>query len=142
MKLREVIWAFGHTNVLSTHKTTFEVTKDSTLSKQGNCIIAVKATKSAADLDTDFKKLLKKEGIKLNVFMETNCLKEVIKASGSSRLTFTNTKDIVIRKSNFVCARTVAIKANKAACEFSRDFVNELKNPNQKVKITLELESY
>jgi len=53
----EIIDALGHELIRSTHRTTFEVTKDRTLTARGDCIIAVGADKGAADLSEDFKKL-------------------------------------------------------------------------------------
>jgi hypothetical protein len=35
--------------------------------------------------------------------------------------------------------RTLAVQADKAALDLSRDLVEKLKNPKQKVKITLEV---
>ena len=60
-----VFFAKGHKNVLSTHKTTFEVTKETELSKRGNCIIAVESTMGAIDLPDSSKKLHKKKTQKL-----------------------------------------------------------------------------
>jgi hypothetical protein len=44
---------------------------------------------------------------------------------------------MVIRKSNFICNRTLAIHADRSANDFSRAFVNKLKDQKQKIKITL-----
>ncbi|HUV98086.1 MAG TPA: DUF371 domain-containing protein, partial [Candidatus Paceibacterota bacterium] len=41
------------------------------------------------------------------------------------------------RKSSFVCNRTLAVKANKVAKDFSRKFVKQLRNPQQRIDITL-----
>ncbi len=35
--------AQGHPNILATHKTTLEITKDTEVTGEGGCIIAVKA---------------------------------------------------------------------------------------------------
>ena len=44
---------------------------------------------------------------------------------------------MVVRKSDYVGSRTLAVHADKAACDLSRDLIEKLKNPEQKVKITL-----
>ena len=36
--------------------------------------------------------------------------------------------DIVIRKSDFICCRTLMIHADKAACDLDRDLINDLAN--------------
>ena len=139
MKIMELIEAFGHENVLSTHKTTFEITKEPHLTKRGDCIIAVKATKGLMDLRPEFKEAVRKENAKMTIIIEAGAVKEVIKAHGSPRLLFTHPTDLVIRKSDYVCGRTLAVRADKAACDLSRQLVEKLKNPNQKVRITLSV---
>jgi hypothetical protein len=44
---------------------------------------------------------------------------------------------MVIRKSDYVCSRTLAINADKAAVDLSKTIVAALKNREQNVKITL-----
>jgi hypothetical protein len=134
--------ARGHKNVLSTHKTTFEVTKETALTKQGDCIVAVKSTKGVADLPLEFKEAARKEGARITVTVEADELKETITAEGSPQLQFTHQTDLVVRKSDYVCGRTLAIRADKAAIDFSREFVEKLRDPNQEVKVTLAVESY
>ncbi|MDH5449634.1 MAG: DUF371 domain-containing protein [Candidatus Bathyarchaeota archaeon] len=142
MKITEIIWACGHKNILSIHKTTFETTREADLTKHGDCIIAVKATKGAKDIHPKFKKTAMMENAQLTIAIEANGMKETVRARGSSRLTFTNSTDIVIRKSGYVCGRTVAIRADKAASDLSRKLVEKLRDPHQKIKITLAVEDY
>ena len=137
-----VFSARGHENVLSTHKTTFEFTKEATLTKQGDCIVAVESTKAAVDLPPEFKEAARKEGARITVTVEADELKETVKAQGSPQLEFTHPTDLVIRKSSFVCGRTLAIRADKAALDWSRELVEKLKDPKQEVKITLAVENY
>jgi hypothetical protein len=137
-----VLYARGHENVLATHKTTFEVTKEATLTKRGDCILAVEATKAAADLPIEFKEAARKEDAQITVTIEADELKETVKAKGNPKLTFTHPTDLVVRKSGYVCGRTLAIKADKAASDFSRRFVEKLRDPNQEVKVTLAVAGY
>jgi len=135
--IQEVIFALGHKNILSTHRTTLEFTKDKNLTKNGNCIVAVAADKSVTDLSEEFKRRLKKNNSKLTIIIEVNGFSDKVIAKGYPELALTHTNDIVIRKSGYICDRTLAIKANKAACDLSTDLVNKLKNPKEKIKITL-----
>jgi len=137
-----VFFAHGHKNVQATHKTTFEVTKEKTLTNQGDCIIAVESTRAAADLPVEFKEAARKEGARITITIEANELKEIVNAKGSSQLQFTHTTDLVVRKSNYVCGRTLAIRADKAAIDFSRRLVEKLNDPNQEIKVTLAVENY
>lgn len=136
MEITEVITAHGHMNIRATHKTTFEITKDDVLTKRGDCIIAVNATKGASALCQEFKEKAKSKGSRITILIDLNGLKEVVKAEGSPRLSFLHPTDLVVRKSCYVCNRTVAIRADKAASDFSRKLVKKLLNPDQRVKIT------
>ena len=137
-----VFSARGHENVLSTHKTTFEVTKETSLTKQGDCIVAVESTKGAVDLPSEFKEAARKEGARIIVTVEADEQIETIRAEGSPQLQFTHKTDLVVRKSDYVCGRTLAIKADKAANDFAREFVEKLRNPNQEIKVSLAVENY
>jgi hypothetical protein len=134
---REAIVGYGHKNVQATHKTTFEFTKDTHLSKKGDCIIAVAADKALADLSAEFKEKLRKPHAKLVILIEAGGIIEQMNAHGSPRLILTHPTDMVVRKSDYVCNRTLAVHADKAAQDLPKALVEKLKNPQQKVKITL-----
>ncbi len=137
-----VIDAHGHANVQATHTTTFEITKETILTKDGDCIIAVEATKGAAELPLEFKEAARKNGAKITIAIEAGELIETTKAKGSPRLLFLHPTDLVVRKSDYVCGRTLAINADKAASDLSRRIVEKLKDPSQGIRITLTVESY
>ena len=141
-KVSLVFYANGHKNIIATHKTTFEFTKESSLSKRGNCIVAVKSTKSGIDLPIEFKKTAKNQEAKITIIIEIDNLQEKINALGNPKLQFSHPTDLVVRKSNFVCNRTLAVRANKASVDFSRELIEKLKNPNQIIKITLKVENH
>jgi hypothetical protein len=46
---------------------------------------------------------------------------------------------MVVRKSSYVDDRTLAISADKAAADLSRELVEKLRNPKQKARITLKV---
>lgn len=140
MRIAEVVFAYGHENIQATHESTFEITKDARLSEKGDCIIAVSADKSMADLSPEFKENLRRENTRVVILIETDEEAEGVNAFGSQRLTLTHPRDIVVRKSDYVCSRTLAIQADKAACDLSRRLVKKLRNPKQRVKITLKVE--
>ena len=137
-----VVSARGHENVKATHKTTFEITKEAVLTKQGECIIAVKATRAPFDLPPEFKHAARREGARITITIEVGELKEVVYAEGTPQLTFTHSTDLVVRKSSHVCSRTLAVRADKAANDFSRKLVAMLKDPNQEVTVTLSVGDY
>jgi hypothetical protein len=137
-----VFSACGHENIMATHKSTFETTKEAALTKRGDCIVAVKATTAATDLPPDFKQVAKRENARITITIEADELKEVVKAKGSPQLTLTHPTDLVVRKTSYVCNRTLAIEADKAANDFSRKLVDKLKDVNQEITVTLTAETY
>jgi len=134
---RETIVGYGHRNIQATHKTTLEFTKDKHLSKKGDCIVAVAADKTLADLSAEFKENLRKPHAKLIILIEAGGIIEQVNAHGSPQLILTHPTDMVVRKSDYVCNRTLAVHADKAAQDLPRELVEKLKNPKQKVKIKL-----
>jgi len=141
VKATDIILAHGHENIQSTNTTTFEVTKETHLTKRGDCIIAVGANKGAADLDPKFKRAVRNEEARIIITLDAGEEVETINAWGSPQLTLTHPTDLVVRKSNYLCDRTLAIRSNKAAKDLSRKLVEKLHNPNQKVKITITVEN-
>jgi len=133
----EAIVAYGHRLVKSTHRTTFEITKEKHLTEEGDCIIAVNASKAVADLSSEFKELARRPNAKIVITIEAGAEKETIRASGDPRLTFSHPTDLVVRMSGYVCSRTLAVKANKAAADLSRSLVKELRKPERIVNMTL-----
>jgi len=137
-----VIFAHGHENIQATHETTLEITKEPTLTKHGDCIIAVEATKGAADLPLEFKEATRKKDAQITITIEAGELKEIVRAKGSPRLLFTHPTDLVVRKTDYVCGRTLAIRADKAASDLSRKLVEKIQDSSQRIRITLAVESY
>jgi uncharacterized protein len=133
-------WALGHANIHAIHPTTLMFTKDIHVSQKGDCIVAMTADKSVADLSAQFKEELRKPNAKLTVTIEAGDFIEEIKALGSPKLCLCHPTDIVIRKSDYICSRTLAICADKSSSDLQRKFVEKLQNPKQKVKITLRVE--
>jgi hypothetical protein len=140
-QLTETFWALGYANIQAIHPTTLMFTKDIHVSKKGDCIIAMTADKSVADLNAQFKEELRKSNAKVTVIIEAGDLREEIKAFGSPKLCLCHPTDIVIRKSDYICNRTLAICADKSSSDLPRGLIEKLQDPNQKVKVTLKVES-
>lgn len=121
----------GHKNVLCTHETTLEFTKDKHLTKRGDCILGVVADFNFSEL----KQIVEKyDSIRLTISMEGET--EVITAKTNKN--FNNQNEMVIRTSDFLSERTIAIKADKAAIDVNRNIVEKLKNPKNKAKIEIK----
>jgi len=137
----ETIIACGHFNIKSSNKTTFEITKETHLTPRGDCIVAVSANKGAVDLSPEFKRTACRANAYIEIRIAVNGEVETVKAQGHPALTFSHPTDLVVRKSDHVCGRTLAIRADRAACDLSRKLVEKLRNPNQKAEITLIAEA-
>ena len=140
-KTRENIVAFGHENIQAVHPSTLMFTKEKHLSKTGDCIVGIATDKAVADLSQKFKDALRKPNAKLTIIIEAGSLTEQINASGSPKLILTHPTDIVIRKSDYISDRTLAIHADKSGNDLPSELVEKLKNPKQQVNITLVVHS-
>ena len=139
MRIIEEINAFGHKNLLCTHGTTIEITKDSFLSKRGNCILGVNSSKACIDLTAELKEIIK-NGKRLKITIKVDNLKDSFCGYGNKKLTLSNKKEMVFRKSNFICDRTVLINCNKSSNDLNRQIINLLTNPEMEMKIIFELD--
>lgn len=118
----------GHTNVTSKHKTTFEVTTDPEISIKADCIVGVASEKSMKDFSEDFKKAMRKEDAEIKVILKTKNAFDAITGHGHPDLPLDHPTDIVCRKSDYICGRTLMINTDKAACDLNNDLINDLKN--------------
>ena len=130
----------GHENIRSFHQKTIEITKESHLTPQGDCIIGVNATSSCADLPSEFKEKLRDPNSKVSFLIKAGDHEFFVKGQGHENLTLTHTEDIVIRKSDFVCPRTLAVKCDKASDLLPREMVSLLQNPNTKGTFVITIE--
>ena len=124
--------------VMSAHPTTIEVTTEDHLTPRGDCIVGVGASAGCAQLDAQLKDGLRRKGSKVTIRMYVGPNVFEVKAEGDPRLELSHPHDIVIRKSDYVSDRTLAVKADAAARDIPREIVHQLKNPD--TVGTLEIE--
>ncbi len=137
--LMETIHCRGHKNVRATHRSTLEITTEDFLTPRGDCIICVSADKALKDLSEEFKEALRK-GAKLRVVIRAGDVEDEVIAHGSPELRLESSVSMVIRKSDYIDGRTLAIRANKSARDLKRELVELLKNPKTKVTVELIIE--
>jgi hypothetical protein len=131
----EVLIARGHKNIRALHKSTFEFTKDSNVTLQGDCILGVKLDKAVADLSHEFKNAIKRDTAIVIIVLEVGEFKDVVLARGSSKLILEDDKRVVVRRSGFIGKETLAIEANKAAKDIDRRLVEKLRDNNVEIVI-------
>jgi uncharacterized protein len=131
---------YGHPNVRSLHAKTIEITKDEHLTPRGDCIIGVRANKACEDLDETLKHRLKSNSAVVRIEIMVGDESFIITGMGDHRLSMLNPHDIVIRRTNFACPRTMSVLCNKASSEVPRKIVETLQDQNTKgiFRITVE----
>ena len=129
----------GHKNILSLHKKTIEITKDSKLSVSGDCIVGTNSTIACIDLPEKFKKKIRNPDTVILFTIAADEYSFSIHGKGSEKLTLKHTNDIVLRKSAFTCSRTIAINCDKASDDIPRTMIKKLQNPKTTGKLTIEI---
>ena len=119
---------YGHENIRSLHQKTIEITTESELTLQGNCIIGVRAGCGCNDIPEKMKNLLRasKSDVLFTIIVKDLSFK--VKVKGHKDLILTNPHDIVIRKSSFICPRTLATHCDKASDSIPRNMIKLLQN--------------
>lgn len=125
--------AWGHPNIRATHPTTLMFTKDPECTAKGDCIVGVRA-----DFDSSVLK---------GYLCDAGKVKIIISALGGGKATveiyavanqnFGDTREVVIRRTDYLSDRTLAIRATKAANGLGIDFVKLLKDPSTEIGVTL-----
>ena len=119
----------GHENIRSNHKKTIEITKESELTVRGDCIVGVNANYSCSDLPENLKEKLQDPSSEIEFSIRVEDHEFVVKGKGHEDLILSHPEDIVIRKSDFICPRTLAVKCDKASNLLPRSMVTLLQDP-------------
>lgn len=131
MEITETIHCRGHKNVRALHKSTFEITKETDLSPNGDCIIAVGADRGAADLSPAFRDALSRDGTILTTTLSCGGVTATVRSEGCAGITLTHETDLVWRRSTFLCPRTVAIYSDHTARQLPRELIEKLQNEGE-----------
>lgn len=134
----EVLMISGHKNVRATHKTTLEFTKEDYLTERGDCIVGISATKALKDFNTSFKELARRStSVVITMILTPNGIYDVIVGRGDERLTYEDDVRIIIRRSDYVCRATAAVRSDKAAIDLKRDLINYLRFEGSKALVIM-----
>jgi len=138
MRVFEIVRASGHPKIRATHATTLEITKEAQLTDRGNCIVAVDASKGAMDLSLEFHNLVKNNSTIIKLTLKAENLSETVTGRGDPRLTLDHPRDLVARRSAYVCSRTIMLEADKSSSDLSRELVGAIRDPHTEITIILE----
>jgi hypothetical protein len=122
----------GHENVRALHTRTIEITTEPDLTLQGDCIVGVSADCGCMKIPDNLKEKLRRSESRVTITLQVDDEKFVIKGKGHEDLRLENPHDIVIRKSNFLCPRTLAIGCDKASDDIPRKMIKKLQDPKTK----------
>jgi len=126
MEAQEIVYCRGHPLVLGSHPTTFEVTREDHLTKNGNCIIGIASDKGCRELSSAFKHVIAHDDAVLFTRLSCGGVTVDVKSRGSSLLTLDNPTDIVWRRSSFVCGRTIGIMTDHIAATLPKSLISNL----------------
>lgn len=130
---------YGHKNIRSLHAKTIEVTTKPELTLKGDCIIGVQAKCGCKDIPEEMKKLLQNSKSDVLFTITVKDLSFKVKGKGHDDLILTHPHDIVIRKSSFVCPRTLATNCNVASDSIPRQMIKMLQNPETKGTFAIDV---
>lgn len=125
--------------VRALHPTTIEVTKEEHLTARGDCIIGVGSDKGCAGLSDEVKRALRVDGARVLVRLLVEGKRLEVSCRGDSRLSLSNPLEIVIRRSTYVDARTLAVGADRAAIDIPKEIVERLKQPGTAGLLEIEV---
>jgi len=129
----------GHENIRSLHKNTIEITKESTLTPSGDCIIGINAKYGCSGIPKKIKEKLRNPNSKVIFSIIVNDYTFKINGKGHKDLILSDPNDIVLRKSDYVCPRTLAVKCNKASDSIPRKLVQMLQDPKTNGIFSIEV---
>ncbi len=124
----ERLLCWGHKNVLSEHRTTLEITKDRHLTKNGECILGIGIESPDFLLSSRLISLIQ-QGKQVDVHLKAGPYTDSFHGFGHKDLALTHPTDLVFRKSEFICNRTVLIRCTKASEDINRQLVKYLQDP-------------
>ena len=130
----------GHKNIRSLHPKTIEITKESHLTPRGDCIVGVNATSGCKDIPSKMKKKLRDPDSSINFSLKVDDYTFKFSGKGHQNLILNHSDDIVIRKSNFICPRTLAVGCNKASDSIPRKIIRILQDPKTKGILTIDVQ--
>jgi len=130
---------YGHKNVRAYHPRTIEITTEPDLTLQGDCIIGVAAECGCKKIPESLKKKLRRSDSQVTITITVNGKSFKVTGNGHEDLRLENPHDIVIRKSSFLCPRTLAVRCDKSSEDMPREMIKQLQDPKTKGSFVIEV---
>ena len=122
----ETVTARGHEHVSGTHESTFELTTDEYLTPAGDCILGIAADRAPVAFADPFRAACQNPDATITAVLEAGEHTERITARGNPELTLASDRSLVVRTSEYVDDRTVAVDASAAAADLDRALIGAL----------------
>ncbi|MHA2130895.1 MAG: DUF371 domain-containing protein, partial [Promethearchaeota archaeon] len=84
-------------------------------------------------------KNLIQNGKKLKITLKVEDTQDFFYGFGNKKLSLLDRKNIVFRKSDFICDRTALINCSKSSNELNRELIDLLKHPKNELSIIFEV---
>lgn len=101
-----------------------------------DCIVGVASKASLNDMPPKMKDAIRNEDAQIQIILETKNETDKIIGYGHPALTLDHPTDMVCRKSDYTCSRTLMIHADKAAMDLNPDLIKDLKS-GKTLKVTI-----
>lgn len=129
----------GHPNVTSKHRTTMEFTMDPEIGIKADCIVGVGSKVGMKDIPNEMLDAIKDHRTSIRIKLQTENAEDEINGFGHEDLTLDHPTDMVTRKSEFKCGRTLMIRADKAACDLKKELIKDLAD-SKPLNVTIVVE--
>jgi len=129
----------GHKNIRSLHPKTIEITTEPNLTLNGDCIIGVEASCGCNDIPEQMKSLMRNSKSEILFTISVKDVSFKVKGIGHENLILTNPHDIVIRKSSFICPRTLAIHCDLASDSIPRQMIKNLQSSDSRGIFSIDI---
>lgn len=129
----------GHENITSLHPKTIEITKDSHLTTNGDCIVGINASHGCKDLPKGLKTKLRNPNSIVAFSIKVGDYFFEIRGRGNKNLRLSHPSDLVLRTSSYVCPRTVSTNCDKSADSIPRKIIKLLQNSNTKGTLSIDV---
>jgi uncharacterized protein len=112
------------------------VTQDKEIGLAADCIVGVSSKVSLNDLPSEMRSAIQNHATQIQIVLETENSIDKITGYGHPSLTLDHPTDMVCRKSDYICNRTLMIHADKAAMDLNHDLIHDLKS-GKTLKVTI-----
>ena len=78
-------------------------------------------------------------GEKIDVVVKVDDVVDCFYGYGNKNLTLLSKKDLVFRKSDYICDRTILIKCSKSSRDLDRNLIKKLTSSKNQISIILDV---